>query len=158
MTDTDTPTTEEPTETQPTDAVPEPTDDSTDPAEAKAGREAAKYRRQLRETEANLSATSSQLETARRLLAERDLGNLKADAFWKMHPEVSDLLNEDGSVSPDLVAAAARDAYDMLGLPGAFSNTQKGLIGPYVPSEGTLPDRPISAGSDWDDAFKPKAG
>jgi hypothetical protein len=138
--------------TPPTPEVPaEEQDDN-----ASGNREAAKYRRQLRETEAERDGLSAKLEQAHRRIADTMLGNVPSGAFWQMHPDVDDLRGEDGHLDPDKVAEAAQAVHTALGLPGPFSNTPKGVIGPYVPSEGAFPDHPLS-GDSWSDAFTPKA-
>jgi hypothetical protein len=154
------------------DATPAPENVATDPASGpsqnadgsesvephaddKPGREAARYRRQLREVETERDTLAGQLDTARRAIVEHHLGNLKPAAFWQMHPEVADLVDDAGAVDPEKVAEAARGAYEDLGLPGVFSNTRKGAVGPYVPGEGTVPAGAF--GNDgWTTAFKPK--
>jgi hypothetical protein len=129
-TDTDTPTTEEPTEAQPTEAVPEPTDDSTDPAEAKAGREAAKYRRQLRETEAQLQRVlldggqqrdtlQTRVESAQRALVDHlasTAGRIRPAALWASGAELSNLIDADGNVDTKAVLAACEEAASTLSL------------------------------------------
>lgn len=138
----------------------EPTQDPVDVPEAatgpdRAGREAAKYRHQLRDVETERDTLRDHLTTARRTITETHLGNVTAAAFWQMHPEVADLLGEDGQVDPAKVTDAARAVHAELGLPGVFSNTRKGAIGPYVPNEGAATGDGVAVNG-WTDAFKPK--
>lgn len=120
-----------------------------------AGREAAKYRRALRTAEADRDDLAAKLDATRRALVERDLGNLEPAAFWSLHPDVADLVDEDGRIDPDKLTAAGQEVYGALGLPGRFNNTRKGAIGPYVPGEGTAPSGEVVSNR-WPDAFKPK--
>lgn len=123
--------------------------------EGKAGREAAKYRRQLREVEAARDGLADHLAAARRLLVEHHLGNLPAAAFWGMHPEVADLIADDGTIDRSKVTAAAEAVHQALELPGQFSNAPKGAVGPYVPGEGGSVG-PVATGLQWTDAFGPE--
>lgn len=102
-------------------------------------REAAKYRRQLRDTEAERDAVVGRLEAAQRALIEGQLGNLNAAAFWKLHPDIVPLLDESGMPNPKKVTEAAAQVFTDLGLPGTFSNTRKGVRAPYDPTAGKVP-------------------
>ena len=140
---------DEVTQTVPDTAETEPADDD------RTGREAAKYRRQLRQVESERDDLAAKLDATRRALVERDLGNLEPAAFWALHPNVADLADEAGRIDPNKLVAAGQEVYGALGLPGRFNNTRKGVIGPYVPGEGAAPSGEVASDT-WTDAFKPK--
>src|ERR1700758_3047520 len=77
------------------DAASEQHDDSEHDA---AGKEAAKYRRRLRETEAERDALRGRVETMQRNEIQRMAADRLADPadLWRDGAKVSDLLNEGG--------------------------------------------------------------
>lgn len=83
---------------------------------SKAGKEAAKYRRQLRDTEAERDTLKEQVTGLRKHIAETLSGLTKPSALWAAGVEVDDLLNEDGHVDPTKVKEAVEHAADTLGL------------------------------------------
>lgn len=93
---------------------------------SKAGKEAAKYRRQLRETEAERDALAQRVETLQRAEAERIAGETvtRPAALWAAGIELPDLLDADGNVDPHRVREAVRTAAESLGLARA-SRTPK---------------------------------
>lgn len=100
--------------------VDEDQDDATegDGAGDGPGREAAKYRRRLRDVEAerdSLKATVVALQRAEvdRLAAGADL---RPAALWASGPELADLLGDDGTVNQVKVAAAISAARETLGI------------------------------------------
>lgn len=105
----------------PETAVPTPADPSaeTEAAEApKGNREAAKYRTQLRETEAKLAEVTSSAETVTGKLGNLNrmfIEHLAADGLkdpadlWRYGADVDALLTEDGTPDPDKVNAAVQD-------------------------------------------------
>jgi hypothetical protein len=149
MTDTDTTTTEEPTEAQPTD-VPEPTDESTDPGEAKAGREAAKYRRQLRETEAQRDTLQTRVESAQLALVDHlavTVGRIRPAALWASGAELANLLDADGNVDTQAVVKACEEAVSTLSLSRTPRSDPSG-------GQGAAPS--LSGGGALADAFRPR--
>lgn len=81
------------------------------------GREAAKYRRQLREVQAEAEQLRSQLEVMRRREAERlavlpvgpaTMGLHDGRDLWLSGIEPDALVGDDGTVDPGLVAEAVR--------------------------------------------------
>lgn len=112
----------EPAGTDPTGAGPEPTDTAEpEPAEQPEqpdddgpGREAAKYRRQLRATEAERDGIASRLTSLQRAEAERLAGQQLASGqdLWLAGTELSTLLDGEGNISAELVAAAASKALE----------------------------------------------
>lgn len=90
-----------------------------DPAEdSRAGREAAKYRRQLRDVETERDTLRGTLETLQRAevqrIASADLA--QPAALWAAGTQLADLLGEDGTVDPAKVTAAVGAARVALGL------------------------------------------
>ncbi|AZZ81684.1 hypothetical protein C5O27_11880 [Gordonia alkanivorans] len=136
-TETDTPTTEG---TEPEVESPEP-----------QSKREARYRVQLRETEAERDSLAGLLETLQRTEAERLAADVihKPDALWAADINLTDLLDDTGLVSPDKVKAAAHAAKEKLGLELGAGERKK--RGPVVPREGTGADR--STHNAWKDAF-----
>jgi len=87
------------------------TDETTDdPAEEKPDREAAKYRRRLRETEAERDRLTEALGVYRRRDAEQAAeaaGLLRGADLFDLGTDLADLLAEDGTVDTGKVNAAA---------------------------------------------------
>lgn len=85
----------------------EPAADAEEQAET-PNREAAKYRRQLRETETRATALAERLEVVQRREVERLAAtDLAAPAdLWLTGPDLPDLLDEAGDVDPAKVATA----------------------------------------------------
>lgn len=77
-------------------------------------REAAKYRRQLREAEAARDALSTRLEGMQRAQVEAMVDLAQPRALWAV-TELADLLDDDGNVDSEKVAAAMTRARDELG-------------------------------------------
>ncbi|MDW5610664.1 hypothetical protein [Mycolicibacterium sp. D5.8-2] len=74
----------------------------------KTDREAAKYRRQLRDTEAERDRLLTQVEGYRRAEVERLAGSRLIDGsdVWAGGLQLTDVLADDGSVDPALVRQA----------------------------------------------------
>ena len=75
-------------------------------------REAAKYRKRLREAEGERDRLSAQLDAVRRREAERLAGEgglADAADLWRDGLNLDFLLGEDGTVDPEKVAAAGQD-------------------------------------------------
>jgi hypothetical protein len=93
------------------DAEPvEPAVDATDGEQRGGGnREAAKYRTQLRDTEAQRDALTERLAVMQRREAERLASEHLADAadVWRDGLDVAELLDDDGNVDADKVAERA---------------------------------------------------
>lgn len=123
-------------------------DQDTDGAD-KAGREAAKYRRQLRDAEAQRDTLAGQVEALQRRMVEQAAAAQiqRPEALWAAGVELADLIGEDGVPDPEKVRGACRDAAERLGLsrpPG----------GNYVPNEGRSMTQARTA--DFAAAFAPK--
>ena len=137
--------TDEPVEAaqEPQDAPEQPEEDHTDEEpedDTKGGKEAAKYRRRLRETEAERDTLLEQVDTLRRsvvdsIVTERgDGGRMHSpDPFWAGGVELADLLDEDGNVDRERVLAACDDVAKRFGI------SRRPKPG-YVPLEGSNPD------------------
>lgn len=101
------PTTTEPTTTEPTEPASTP-DAPDDPGTDGGDREAAKYRRRLRETEAERDTLTASVDSLRRQLVD----NLAAPALvdpgdlWRLGVDLADLLADDGAVDVDKVNGA----------------------------------------------------
>ncbi|MGV2385157.1 MAG UNVERIFIED_CONTAM: hypothetical protein LOD86_07805 [Thermobifida fusca] len=110
----------------------------------RAAREAARYRTQLRETEAKLSATAAKLEAVQLELA-RDLavkaGLVSGDEF---DLPVSEFTTEDGLVDAERVTAAVQElikAKPYLSAHAALPRT--------LPVPGHGGDRDVGGGATW---------
>ncbi len=104
------PATEESPEQAPPSTEPETPEEAPEEApEGKEGAEAARYRRRLRETETELTTARTRLETFQRREVERlasDRLAVPGDLFAVHGVALDEVLGEDGSVDPDLVAMA----------------------------------------------------
>ncbi|PND54445.1 hypothetical protein CRM90_28000 [Mycobacterium sp. ENV421] len=136
-------------ETEHTADAPEDTDQ---PAEDKPTNREAKYRVQLRETEAQRDQLAATVEAMQRAEVERLAAEhlTKPAALWTAGVELTSLVGDDGTIDPDLVLAAAQDARQQLGLENPRAAK---LRGPVVPREGTSVQSGGNSGS-WADAFK----
>lgn len=97
----------------------EPEDDDPDEVEPEPNREAAKYRRQLRQAETERDALAEQVAVLQREqiadYVRRELG-ISVEGFWASGAELESLLAEDGRIDPDAVRAAGAAAVTSLGL------------------------------------------
>lgn len=149
--DTDTETTAEPAETveqtdTPTDLEPQTDTDAEGADDNGSGnREAAKYRRRLRDTETERDELAARLESMQRAEAERLAGSTlhKPAGLWANGATVADVLDDSGNVDADRVKATAETARDALGL-------QARRPANYVPREGGNP-RPTGGGASMRD-------
>lgn len=99
--------------------------------DSKAGREAAKYRRQLREVETERDTLKGQLDALRRAEVDRQTteAKLKPAALWASGADLAGLLAEDGTVDAVKVAHAITAARDTLGIPTASAPPAMGTQG-----------------------------
>lgn len=108
-------------------APPAPTattpDTPNEPSEPPAGtendapsREAAKYRRRLRETEAERDALAAQIDAMRRAEVERLAALPNPALLWDAGTDLAELMDDEGQVDPDKVDAAARRLADTYGV------------------------------------------
>lgn len=120
--ETPTPTGAQPAEETTTDetdvraGTPEP--DEGDTTDDGPGREAAKYRRRLRDTEAERDALAATVDTLRRQIIEAalDRSPITAEAFWAGGTDVADLLDNTGAVDVDRVAEVAAEVAARFGV------------------------------------------
>lgn len=124
-----------------------PADDQ--PAEDKpSSKREAKYRIQLRETEAERDQLRTTVENLQRAEVERlaAASIRKPTALWSTDVELSSLLDDAGRVDPDKVNAATKAAVETLGLAAKPA-------GGYVAREGMSIHRaePVDP---WSNAFK----
>ena len=110
--------------------------------------EAARWRRRLRDTEAELKAVTAQLDAVQRQQVEAALSEfaVKPDALWSV-ATLPDLLAEDGSVSADKLAQAIDTARERFGIP-------KQSVGSHVPGIGNQPNT-VPRVNRWREAFTP---
>lgn len=86
------------------------------PESAKAAREAAKYRRQLREVEQERDQLRSTVEGLQRLAVEGSLpSHVNGRALWS-RTELAAVVAEDGSIDPEKLDAAVADVEAAYGL------------------------------------------
>lgn len=114
----------------------EPDEDQDDGPDG-AGREAAKYRRRLREAEAERDQLAERVESLQRAEVERaaTADGLRPAALWASGVELANLLADDGTVDGPKVLAAIEASREELGIPAP-------PVGPRVPREGRSPGRP----------------
>lgn len=122
--------------------------------DGKPGREAARYRRQLREAETERDGLRTQLDALRRAEVDRLVTDAKVRpaAVWAAGTELASLLAEDGTVDAAKVTAAVaatREALGIAPLPVAPSAHGQGNVGVAVGS---------GAEKGWQDAFAPRGG
>lgn len=101
------------------------------------GREAARYRRRLREAETERNQLAERVEALQRAEVERLAGvdGLRPAALWASGAELAELLGDDGTVDATKVSGAIGAARAQLGIPAP-------PVGPRVPKEGRSPGRP----------------
>lgn len=134
---------EEPTET--------PEDAAQDDSEADDGnpnREAAKYRRRLRDTEAERDDLAAQVDALRRQIVDDAVSRtgVPSEAFWSTS-ELGDMLDDDGNVDLERVTAQAEDVrkrFSIARLPAPNKAQGSSASGPPPESETQR----------WQSAFK----
>lgn len=131
-----------------TTGAPEAAEDTTGPQDdVKAGKEAARYRRQLRETEAERDTLRERVEAMQRAEVERLAGHLsQPSAIWAAGVELADVLDEDGNVDPGKVTPAVTAAAESLGLARASRTPRPD---PSQGATGTGPRR-----NEWAEALR----
>lgn len=82
----------------------------------KAGREAAKYRTRLRDTEAERDALREQLTALRRQVVEDASGLAKPSALWLSDLDANTLFSDDGRVDTGAMTTALARVADDMGL------------------------------------------
>jgi hypothetical protein len=139
-------------------AVPEDTEepvaDALDDTDVNPGHEAAKWRRQYRDTEKQLKDTQAELDGSRELVIELRRAHVerllpdgvKAEALWAV-VDLDDVMGEHNVPDEKLIAAASELARQRLGIPAQRPNPASLRSGASVPSD----HRPSS----WQAAFAP---
>lgn len=127
---------------------PEPKDRGLDRPE----REAAKYRRQLREAETERDTLRGQVEAMQRAEVERLAGVTlaKPAGIWTVGTQLDDMLTEAGTVDPVKVTEAVKTAMDTVGLAPV---PPRSVIAPKAGTGGG--GRPPSSGKGFAGAFAP---
>ncbi|MDQ1247533.1 MAG: hypothetical protein QG597_1903 [Actinomycetota bacterium] len=108
--------------------------------------EAARYRRKLREVEAERDRLAAQVEQLQRGIVEGllEVEVVGIDALSATGAELAALLDDNGLPDTHKVRQAAQDARAALGIPGPL----------YVPQEGRW--TPLTPRRTFPDAFKEK--
>lgn len=127
----------------------ETVEDPTPKEEAQAGSEAAKYRRQLRDTEAERDALKEQVTALRKTIADTALGEIleQPDGFWATGATLETFFSEDGVLDHEALKAAAGEASASLGLAqaGLAFEREAGLgVKGSSPEEGVTWQKVIS--------------
>ncbi|MDF3307867.1 hypothetical protein P3H15_22855 [Rhodococcus sp. T2V] len=134
-----------------------PAERSDDLAGKNGNAEAARYRRQLRDTEAERDALTAKVEAYQRAEVERLAGELAmpGDLFTLGGLTVSDLLDENGEVDPETVAAEVAELLESR--PGLSANARI-PAGPMYRNFGqgatTNNGRGGGASHSWHDALR----
>ena len=114
-------------------------------------KEAAKYRRQLRDVEAERDALTGQVEAMQRAMIESEVARAgyKPAAFWSRDENTADqFFTDDGTLDTDALSEAITTTARELGLTNGR--------GPVAPREGGT-SRPRATKS-WDSAFRAQNG
>jgi hypothetical protein len=113
--------------------------------------EAAKYRRRLRDAEAERDTLAARLANMQRAQIDSHITalGLKPAAVWASGTELADLVDDDGVPDEQAVAAAVENARDHLGL-----RISKGNV---IPGIGNQPTQPPKTDA-WQEAFGPRRG
>lgn len=137
----------------------------------KAGREAAKYRRQLRDTEAERDGLRTSLDQARQQILDRDLDPAFRNLVKLAGRDISLFFTEDGSLNEETLEQTAKELHqeypNMLNLQkGEWQKLDEppklqilrthgnGAAAPHDTDEGRFPPEPLG-GNTWQDAFTP---
>lgn len=112
-------------------------DEDQDDAGDGQGWEAAKYRRRLRDAEAERDQLAQRVESMQRAEVERlaTAADLRPAALWASGLELADLLSDDGTVDAAKVSTAIGAAREQLGIP-------EPPAGNHVKNEGRSVERP----------------
>lgn len=118
-------------------------EDTDDPAR----RPRAKYRRRLREAEAERDALQETVTAMRRADVERIAADVlkMPNALWKSGIDVGDLLDDNGRTYAEKVTTAAETAREALGLAGSRDHLLRGNVSPR---EGANPT--VTGSSSWE--------
>jgi hypothetical protein len=116
----------------------------------KAGQEAAKYRKQLRDTEAERDALTGTVESLRRQIIAQNMpraNKMTAEALWTAGHQAGEFFTEAGDLDAAKLEASTRAVHERFGVP--FRNVDP------VPGSGQRdPDGINWDGPSWGDAIK----
>jgi len=120
-------------------------------AETPSRRE-ARYRRRLRDVEAERDRLAAQVEALQRAEVERLAADMldQPPAVWRLGLSLGDVVGEDGRVDPDRVTTAVANLKQALGVVGPDDRRRRG---PYVPDAGTSVGHGAHRNA-WSEAFK----
>ncbi|WP_217133826.1 hypothetical protein [Leucobacter chinensis] len=123
-------------------------------ATSKGNRDAAKYRRRLREVEEERDTLTAQLDELRKLEVERSIEQLgiKPAAVWALETTLPDLVNEEGLPDTEKITAAVTQAKLAFGIPEKPKAATDGSGG----NRGSDIEAEPSAASQWTGAFEPQ--
>ena len=106
---------------EPANSTPEEEPDEADDNTSKAGKEAAKYRVRLRETEAERDTLTAKVEQLQRGMIESlaaNEGRLSSpEIIWASGTEIADLLDDDGNIDTGKVNDAVEATVGKYGIP-----------------------------------------
>lgn len=145
-----------PTEVAPAEEE-QPTPEAADPAQAEqpeeseGNAEAAKFRKRLRETEAERDRLRDQVTALQRQQIEARVASagVRPAALWAV-TQLADLLTEDGAIDDTKIDTAVQTARDQLGVPVIGKGT-------VVPGVGNVPNLAnLKPTDDWRNAFSAK--
>ncbi|WP_168702108.1 hypothetical protein [Gordonia paraffinivorans] len=146
---TDTPDDLEAPPTETPEAAADTTTSADDAADTGGNREAARFRVERNQARAERDAAIAQVQALQRSIIDGLCENaaVQPRALW-LTTELSDLVNDDGTVDRTAVNAAIEKARQELGIHPVAK-------GAYVPNAGKMPTTP-PATDRWADAFSPK--
>lgn len=116
---------------------------------SKTANEAAKYRRQLRDTEAERDTLAGSVDTLRKQIVAGNMpkgSSAGAELLWTSGSNPADFFDEAGALDPDKLTVAVKDAHQRLGLHFGLSPVHGSGTGHYAGTDGPT----------WSDALKRK--
>ena len=122
-----------------------------DDADTVPGREAAKWRKQLREVEAERDSLVGKVEALQRAQVDARITalGLKAAAVWASGAQLSDLVGDDGTPDQEKITAAVAAAREQLGI-----DDRRPKIPARGLTSGATAPRPEPVNK-WREAFAP---
>lgn len=114
--------------------------------DGKAGREAQKLRKRLRETETERDSLTTERDTLRRALVDAHLDRaMPAEAFWAAGHDPATLVRSDGTADLEAITAAISETRERFNIPGTPRPD---------PSQGLAPSREPRPRESWTNAFR----
>ncbi|WP_129658573.1 Snf7 family protein [Rothia halotolerans] len=99
---------------------------------SKANREAAKYRTQLRETEAKLESVTTQRDQVQAALVETQVTGMTPKLFWQMSDGPSEFFTDDGALDTQKIRDRMQEIRKDFGLKNSIDHS----LGRETPPEG----------------------